>query len=81
MQTLTDNGLQALSCLASLRELSLAGALHISGKGLASLKDLPQLQVNTQNLNLALHTNIDTKSIATMRMHSRTLWPALLVLT
>ncbi len=45
VQALTDEGVHALTCLVSLRELSLSGATGISGEGLAALKSLSSLQV------------------------------------
>ena len=45
VQALSEEALQALSCLVNLRELSLSGALSMGGKGVASLKELPQLRV------------------------------------
>ena len=47
LQALSDEALDALSCLVNLQELSLSGALSLGGKGLATLKDLPHFRVNS----------------------------------
>ena len=52
VQALTDEDLQALSSLVRLRELSLSGAMAISGTGLTALNDLPHLQVHFSALIL-----------------------------
>ncbi len=52
MQALTDEDLNTLSGLISLRELSLSGADRIKGAGLAVLRDLPHLQVSLWILSL-----------------------------
>ena len=41
MQAMSDVALQALTCLVTLRELSLSGAVSLSGRGFATLKGLP----------------------------------------
>ena len=46
VQSLTDEGIRALTGLVSLRGLSLSGATGISGEGLAALKSLSALQVD-----------------------------------
>ena len=46
VQFLVDKDLDPLSCLVNLRELSLSGAISISGTGLACLQGLSRLQVS-----------------------------------
>ena len=56
VQALSDEALQALRCLVTLRELSLSGALTLDGIGMAALRDLPQLRVVHWSLFLHLET-------------------------